>query len=370
MKALAATATFNRNEEAPLYEQVREHLREHCLAQGPNTALSPVRELCELLGVNQSTVTRALRDLEADGLLRIIPRKGTFVASAPEAMVELLTMLAVEGNIGPVGQHFLAGMQQVYQGSETLSATSFVTPPFPDPDRYAQLLRLRQVAALVIGGFEYRDFPIVLDEANFIYALSKRVPVVLVGKPHSFLELDCVYCDARPQIREWLERQYANGARSFGYITSRSSVSIYRERYEEFRQFLLDHALGWNRDYIPAGDYSEWITMDSRAKLMKLIKSDPLPDAVIVHTADDAYTLVLEANRRGVEPGRDIQILCFAGAGDQLQAIAPYVTVIVIQEEETGRRAMQRIQERLSGAAEPEPQILRFPAKFLNFPPE
>jgi DNA-binding GntR family transcriptional regulator len=42
--------------------------------------LPPVGDLADHYGVSRSTVTRAMRVLAGEGLVRIVPRWGTFVA--------------------------------------------------------------------------------------------------------------------------------------------------------------------------------------------------------------------------------------------------------------------------------------------------
>jgi DNA-binding LacI/PurR family transcriptional regulator len=357
----STTPRLDRSHETPLYEQVREHLREYCLAKGPNTPLAPVREMCESLGVNQSTLTRALRDLETDGLLRIIPRKGTFVAAAPRATVELLVLLGEVDALGPIAQQFLSGMQEACTGEETIAATTMTSPPYPDPKKFAEHLRLRQVGALAVCGHDYRDFPTSLEETNFIYALSQLLPVVLLGKPHRHLELDCVYADARPVMLEWMQKCYDKGVRRFGYITTGSNAVHYQERFEAFRQFHLDHALQWHREFIPTAE-SGADDEAQREKTPKLLKLDSLPEAIVAASISSAYQLVLETHRRGLKPGEDIHILCFSGNRSMQQAVEPYASIIVLPEAEVGRSAMQRIAERWNGTGQAAPCIRRLPA--------
>lgn len=352
---------LDRNHDTPLYEQVREHLREFCLTSEPNTPLAPVREMCESLGLNHNTLTRALRDLEADGLLRIIPRKGTFVAPAPKATVQLLAMLGDPDSLGPVGHQFVEGMENACSHGETITATTIAAPPYPDPKRFAELLRLRRVAALAVSNHDYREFPDSLHETNFIYSLSRQVPLVLLGKPHRLLNLDCVYTDARPQLTQWMQSCYDKGVRRFGYITSKSNAVHYRERYEAFRQFHLEHALKWHPELIPVAlDGTE--DEVQREKTLKLLEVDPLPQAIVANFPASAYLLILEAHRRGLKPGKDIHILCFAGYRSIIHAVEPYASTIYLHEDEMGRYAMRRIEERLKGIGDPEPCIWRLPA--------
>lgn len=54
------------------------------------------RELCSALGVSRTSVREALRRLEAEKLVQIIPHKGPVVATiAPEEMLELYAMRAL-----------------------------------------------------------------------------------------------------------------------------------------------------------------------------------------------------------------------------------------------------------------------------------
>jgi GntR family transcriptional regulator len=47
---------------------------------GPGEALPTVSDFAEHYHVARATVTRTLRVLEAEGLIRVIPRWGTFLA--------------------------------------------------------------------------------------------------------------------------------------------------------------------------------------------------------------------------------------------------------------------------------------------------
>jgi DNA-binding LacI/PurR family transcriptional regulator len=178
---------------------------------------------------------RALRDLETDGLLRIVPRKGTFVAHSPETKIELLTITRNVEEMGPTSHRVLAGMQEAHRPGETVMGATLATPPFPDAEKFVQELQARRVAGLVVFGYGYFSYPESLYEASFIHTLAEKVPLVLAGKPHDLLELDAVYCDPRPQLRSSLEGCYEQGARRFGYLASISRTTHFCERMEAFR---------------------------------------------------------------------------------------------------------------------------------------
>jgi DNA-binding GntR family transcriptional regulator len=72
-------------ESAPLRKQVRDVLRAEIVSMRfkPGQRLLE-RELCELTGVSRTVIREALRALEAEGLVNVIPGKGPSVAPQVE----------------------------------------------------------------------------------------------------------------------------------------------------------------------------------------------------------------------------------------------------------------------------------------------
>jgi DNA-binding transcriptional MocR family regulator len=70
----------------PLYEQIRDQLRERILSGGlkPGDRLEPSRHLAHELGVHRTTVGNAYADLEAEGLIQGAVGRGTFVTPRVE----------------------------------------------------------------------------------------------------------------------------------------------------------------------------------------------------------------------------------------------------------------------------------------------
>src|SRR5215468_11609515 len=88
----AETAAFAPLSTAPppLRDQVVRDLRQSIIGGrfAPGNKLVE-REMCDLLGVSRTLVREALRQLEAEGWVRIIPNRGPFVASlTPNEVLE------------------------------------------------------------------------------------------------------------------------------------------------------------------------------------------------------------------------------------------------------------------------------------------
>lgn len=67
----------------PLYVQIMDAVRAQLVrgALGPGDALPSVRELASSLRINPRTVSQAYAELEREGIVRVKPGKGSFVAS-------------------------------------------------------------------------------------------------------------------------------------------------------------------------------------------------------------------------------------------------------------------------------------------------
>jgi GntR family transcriptional regulator len=70
------------SDNRPLYVQIMDEVRRGLVrgALGPEDALPSVRELASSLRINPRTVSQAYAELEREGLVRVRPGKGTFVA--------------------------------------------------------------------------------------------------------------------------------------------------------------------------------------------------------------------------------------------------------------------------------------------------
>jgi len=347
------------NARQPLYEVVREQLRQQCLSQGGESMLPSLRQLSLDLSVNHITISRALRDLETDGIVQIVPRKGIFVRPQTAPSVEIVTLLSYAQNLSEISAQMFKGMQEV-AGQGRVTGTTLRVPPFPDPAEFVRSLRARGCAAMVLLGFSYLDQQGNMEEVNFIHGVAQQIPVVLVGQEHNVLKLNCVYGDPRACLCEFLETCHARGRRRFGYLGADIPNLHMKERFDTFRDFLLDRGIAWDRAYIPTDVASN---SDAAARLLE---GTTPPDVVIAATLSRAYSLILAAQARGLEPGKDLDVLCFSSSSDEARSIAPYATIALQDEEGVGRAAMTRIKQVLKETPAQTPTTIRIPAKFMT----
>ena len=212
----------------PMRRQVEEGLR-HAIASGrfaPGQHLTD-RMLCEVFGASRSVVREAVRLLEAEGLIVLVPNRGQFVAymsSAEAAQIYevrgVLEALAAEGFAIRASDAERAELRQVH---ERLAAAG------PETDRMALLAIKRDFYGVLLRGCRNplvaRMLDQVLNRNSQLRATSLSDPGRL---PHTVRELR--------RVVEAIEHRDPEGAWEASRLHVRRAASIalriLREREE------------------------------------------------------------------------------------------------------------------------------------------
>ena len=85
-KAVKAVLHLNYRDGRPIYEQVKEGLRQLVISGAirPGDKLPSVRSMAAQLAINPNTIQRAYRELENDGFIYSVSGKGSFAAALAE----------------------------------------------------------------------------------------------------------------------------------------------------------------------------------------------------------------------------------------------------------------------------------------------
>ncbi len=357
----------SKTERLPLYKKVTNQLREQCVASA-GEMLPPLRQLSQMLDVNHATISRALRDLEQEGLVEIVPRKGIFSIpqASGEANIELVVFVSEQSNLLDVALRMSQGMQNACRKLSTTgmkigaSRSVLTVPPFPEVERFVSELKSRGTTGIVCLGFGFLKGESATEEEEFIAQVAQKIPVVLIGSPHPTLELDCVYGDPREQLEEFLEEFYARGLRRFEYMGDRGDNLLQRERHDCFSAFMQRNDLIW--------EWNELKFQDTTQLATHLNNLPDLPEVVVATNVRRALTVALEAQRRGLQLPEDLQILCFASLLEHAQPLLPYASVVMLDEPEVGVRAVQLLQEKAALKNNRKPVVERVPAHFISGP--
>ncbi len=359
--------TKTKHERMPLYRKVSEQLRARCLAAG-GEMLPSLRQLSQDLEVNHATISRALRELESEGLVEIVPRKGIFSIKrqSQNANVELVVLVNDRANLLDVAALMARGIQNECrnwsaQGETVRMTRSLLTESaLPDAQNWVEAARERGTVGVIFLGFGYLEGELAQRETDFIAGVARKMPTVLAGSPHPSLDLSCVYGDPNAQMREFLEHCYARGARHFEYLGDMGDNPLQQERRAAFVEFIEDHDLRWSWNAL---------RQHQGARLESELRALPeLPEVVVATNLYRALTITLEAQRRGLQLPDELDILSFASVPADAQPLLAYNSIVLLDEPKVGARAVQILRQRLENGGANKAQIEAVPAQFCSGP--
>lgn len=367
----------SKKERNPLYKKVRDHLRAEYVT-GSREMLPSLRDLSQKLEINHATISRALRELEQEGVVEVVPRKGVFSTGkmgngtvngavsqpAKTLHVEMVVLYDDTHEQLDVARPIYDGMVQACKVANAelaaakgeaghrpmrITRSEISMANMPDVCEFVDKARAQGIEGLIFLGYGYLKFPESLSESRFIFDVSRHLPVVLAGAPHVQLPLDSTYCDPRPQMREYLEGCYAQGLRRFEFFGTGASQPHQVERHDEFCQFIMNNGLTWNREYL------EEDTTEHLAERIRNLAE--LPEVVVATNTSRAVVVALEAQSRGLQVPRDLKLLTFASLERHAQPLLPYASILLLDEPGVGAQAWQLLRDRLEAGTHPAPVV-------------
>jgi LacI family transcriptional regulator len=171
------------------------------------------------------------------------------------------------------------------------------------------------------------------------YRLLRSENVVYVDR---FAQVDnevCIKLDNKKGVRLGLEYLTELGHRRIGIVNVPQNVTTGHERYEGYREFLVERGIVVDEELVAFTDYS---TEGSQQETLSLLQSDEPPTALFTMSGPTTAGALLAIKQLGLNIPRDVSIIGF----DELEyaeLLNPPLTVIVQPAYEFGRIATETL---------------------------
>ena len=181
MNARATTPTGSRIARSALYEEVAELLRQRIYAHelAPGTWVDE-QALAESFGISRTPMREALKVLAAEGLVRLEPRRGCYVAELSEQDLDEIfpVMALLEGRVayeaaGRLGDADIERLSALHEQLEKHAAAN-------DPDRFFEANQAFHAALQEIAG--NRWLKQMIDDTRKVIKLTRRDSLRLEGR--------------------------------------------------------------------------------------------------------------------------------------------------------------------------------------------
>ncbi len=247
--------------------------------------------LSEEYGVSPATVSIAIRSLEKEGLVRIVPRKGVFIVESEDsAKADPTATIGLRGGYLPSEAELLSidarqlFGQAIFNGiweTAHIEHCPLLLLPGNAEGRPLTLESCREsgVRGVIFMGGRHYDEALALRRQGF--------PVILANRPVGGTPMNYVDYDAAGELREILNRFVALGHRRIGILCpSNTSVPGYYARLKlDFISLTTEHGL-----YLNPEEYWKTVNPASGATIDHIIHEwsrSPAPPTALFAWAPD-----------------------------------------------------------------------------------
>jgi len=354
------------------------HIRDLILARGlkPGTLLPTYYELCAELGVSYLTVKRGMDVLEAEGIIRRVPSKGTFVVKdlcrQPRDLSTALVVfpfslnnLLLQEYAVELARGMLGTLEEMGNWGRLYSLTS-------DGLLFADRVGT-EIQGILLAGVE--------NDSYLRMVASWGTPVVALDYCSDSAPIDFVACDNRAAAHRVVEHLVALGHRRIAYLGGSETYTIHpairpeeslaqnssdkRERREGVCEALAAHGLtpgaeavltAYERTRLSAGEVEQtaerWFADKATA-----------PTAVVASDESCAEALIAQLGRMGLRVPEDVSVCAVACADSSRHS---GLTHCRFDFAAMGRKGVELLRERCREPGEPTNRIHRIGFEWME----
>ena len=355
----------------PGRELVAQHVREHIVSKGMDrgAVLPTYQELCVELGLSYLTIKRGMDLLEAEGIVRRIPSKGTFVTKAMRRESRSLQRALMVFRASLMRAFVFPYLTDIARGALT---------EIDSTGGWARLASIQGDGLLFADhiGPDIDGLLLVgIENAPYLRLVSNwGIPAVALDYCSEEVPMDFVACDNRAAARCAVERLVQLGHRCLAYVGEPEAVSMvpnqhkdevlelelsdFRERREGVADALRAAGLPPPATAIVALADAKRRQINADEAVARLFAPGVEAPTAVLASSDGLAVYFIDAlERRGVRVPYDVSVCAVAGAS--APAGHPGLTYCRFDFAAMGRKGVELLQERCGTVTKPVNRIHR-----------
>ncbi len=309
---------------ATLVDRIREQIHTRYLRDNHSTARLPTeRELVQGFGVSRGTVRSAIASLEAEGLIRRYPGKGTFLVRSGQGELSMFAPqetprvgVVVRSMANRVTSEALASlMDKAWGGDINLMTQISRSDVLREIELLHRMVQSKAAAVIVqVANITSAGQTPALHRQIQQLKLDRSVPVVAIGLSDVYQHATQIWWDSVAAGELAVKHLIEQGHKRIGFIGQsllpygREALAGYRRAMEEAGlEVCEDHML----DLGTVPHSGETLQMGRNATKILLSGQRP-PTAIFSYWSELAHGVFVEAQTRGMRMADD---LAFVGMG-------------------------------------------------------
>jgi DNA-binding LacI/PurR family transcriptional regulator len=351
--------SIDRRSFVPLYVQLKNVLQRQILSGElpPGSALASEPALGQTFGVSRITVRQALGDLEAEGLIRREPGRGTFVAAASLRRGASVGLLFGGMSERTFGHRNDTSFGDLVQGiAAVASQRGVLVHPIPLGDEERLDLALASPSVHQLNGLLVR-LARRFDEDVLQKLDATSLPYVVVKRRIPDGRASCVYSDDVGGAAALTTHLLDLGHRRVGLLLGPAEIGVFEDRLRGYRGALERAGLDLDPSLVREVGYP----MDESgfADALALLRLRDPPTAFFAGNDYIAIGVYRAIRELGQEPGRDVAVVGYGGTSFST-TMYPALTTVRVGGRAYGQAAAALLLDLITGAVR-EPTAVEVP---------
>lgn len=304
----------------PLHAQLKNLFQRHIMAGdwAPDATMPSEATLCGMYGVSRITVRRALSDLEAEGFIRRVRGRGTFVAASTPRNGPTIGLLFGGLTKRTFGRRNDAAFGDMVHGAaEAASRQGALVHPMPVGTGDLETMLASPTVCGLTGLLVHLTRTIAEDTLRLLDATG--VPYVVIKRRLDPGRANCVYSDDVSGGEAVTRHLLSLGHLRVGLLLGPPEVGVWSDRTTGYERAHTAAGLRVDPDLVRQVRYP----MDEGGHVgagVLLDSADP-PTAIFAGNDYIALGVYRAIRERGMEPGRDVAV---AGYGTNPFSLTMY----------------------------------------------
>ncbi|MCK4245004.1 MAG: GntR family transcriptional regulator [Candidatus Omnitrophica bacterium] len=316
-------------------------------------------QLMQQYHLSYSTVSRALKELEQEGLLYCVQGKGTFVSdtdSADKSPKEekksnnIGLLIFHEKNFISTDPFFTTIMSAIKDEAKNSNITLFATSKSKISDTKRFSREQNSIDGLII-------ISPTVDIGYLLQIQKKKIPYVVVGRYPQLPNLHSVDIDTSFGTRLALKHLINSGHRRIGFIHGLLDHTVTQYSLQTYQNILKEENLTFDKRLVKEGKFT---LNGGYRKTLELLNLSKIPTAIFAANSSMVLGVMKAAREKGVKVPDEIAVV---GYDDFpfTSYLSPPLTTIAQPIEELGKIAVRTLFKLISGKTNQPIQILLKP---------
>lgn len=330
----------------PRWKAIYDQLRAEVPNYDYGSRFYTIADICEKFDVSAITARRVLTELQDDGLVEKIPRRGTVIRHVPRTLsIRMIVPSEAKPTYftdGPVIMRSFAGITSEVQRREV----NFASIP------EARVVEMYESGDDGVGFI----VPSKVRRATMEVLRHRKLPFVYLDVMNATRDASMATIDREAAGYMATKHLLALGHRRIAWVTGAVASGHFRQRLKGYRRALKEAGIAFRWRYIHESDATDKWQNDNA--MNQFVDLRPRPTAILTGDDDRAIFVLKYCMEHGLAVPGDMSVMGYPNYAESALT-SPALTVIDANYEKLGAAVVNLLIDRIAQGDAHKPKVVR-----------